>query len=74
MNPEKIIKKAMMTNTAITFIYEAKTGELTQRTVEVKKILAGRFVGYCYLRKGERIFKMDNVLSIQLKKRAETGS
>jgi predicted DNA-binding transcriptional regulator YafY len=54
----------------VEIMYISKTGQVSQRTVSIKDINETTLRAYCHLRKTQRVFKLDNILSINYKKAA----
>jgi predicted DNA-binding transcriptional regulator YafY len=52
-------------------IYLSKNGAITQRRIKVLQIQNGYIRAYCYLRKMNRTFKIDDILSAQLVNKTE---
>ncbi|CAM4108869.1 WYL domain-containing protein [Mesobacillus thioparans] len=48
----------------IDMIYLDDNGNLTQRIVKVLEIQEHYIKAFCFLRKGKRTFKLDNILSV----------
>ncbi|WP_227521510.1 MULTISPECIES: hypothetical protein [Bacillus] len=62
---KKLLEKYFYHNIPIEMIYEARNGELTQRAVRIIHIGDTHLIGFCYLRKTKRTFKIENILSCQ---------
>lgn len=59
---EHILKASIERNMIITIMY-LKSSEVTMRNIRVLEIKEDRIMAYCYLRKENRIFKKENILS-----------
>jgi hypothetical protein len=57
-----ILKASVERNMIITIMY-LKSSEVTIRNIRVLEIKEDRIKAYCYLRKENRIFKKENILS-----------
>ena len=64
---EHYLKISLLEDKKIKIIYQ-KENELTERIIKVKKIQKDKVEAYCYLRKGQRIFKKKNILAVELVK------
>lgn len=49
-------------------MYQGKTG-ITRRKIRIKKIENGKIHAYCYLRERDRVFLLENILSVQLEEK-----
>jgi predicted DNA-binding transcriptional regulator YafY len=49
----------------VTLIYMAKDGSLTKRRVTIDRLTDTSVTGYCYLRKQQRTFRLDQILAMQ---------
>lgn len=61
--------KGLLLRTAITgerleMIYLSAKGDITQRIIKVEKVGEESFRAYCFLKRQQRTFKIDNILSI----------
>lgn len=50
----------------IEIIYHGRDGSITQRRLEVRSIAAGVVRAYCLQREAPRVFRVDNILAVQL--------
>lgn len=55
--------KAIETNYVVDMIYLAKNGDVSKRRIKVLQIDGDLFRAYCYLRRSNRTFKIDNILA-----------
>ncbi|MBP3038049.1 hypothetical protein J9303_00820 [Bacillaceae bacterium Marseille-Q3522] len=69
-----LLKKALLNGTILEMIYLDKKGRLSQRKIKVQSIGNDSFTAYCYSRRQQRIFKIENVLSIDLVRTRKTAS
>lgn len=60
----KLIKMSYENRICIDMIYQSNEGKFTQRIIKVLEIKQDYIRAYCYLRKGERHFKLSNILSV----------
>jgi predicted DNA-binding transcriptional regulator YafY len=54
----------------VEIMYLSNTGEVSQRTITISDIEDSRIKAYCHLRRMQRVFKIENILSINYKKAA----
>jgi hypothetical protein len=59
---EHILIASIERNMIITIMY-LKSSEVTMRNIKVLEIKEDRIMAYCYLRKENRVFKKENILS-----------
>jgi hypothetical protein len=59
---EHILKASLDRGLLITIMY-LKGSEVTMRNIKVLEIKEDRILAYCYLRKENRVFKKENILS-----------
>lgn len=62
-----VINMSLKRQCKVTIIYQKKDS-ITLRNIIVKAIEGSRIKAYCYLRKQNRIFKLENVLAAEIKK------
>ncbi|QYW01734.1 hypothetical protein CPT_Ptah_019 [Stenotrophomonas phage Ptah] len=48
---------------AFAFKYSDRDGAVTERTVEVNRFSAEHIIGYCYLRRCRRTFRIDRIVN-----------
>ena len=48
----------------VTIMYMSKSGEITKRRLKILKIMDTKFYAYCYTKRGQRTFIIDQVLAI----------
>ncbi|MEK9196804.1 transcriptional regulator [Lysinibacillus halotolerans] len=56
--------KVMQRNQLVEMMYIAKNGEITKRRIKVTKVLEDKFNAYCFLKRANRVFCIDNVLAL----------
>jgi hypothetical protein len=59
---EHVLKASLERGLIITIMY-LKNNEITMRNIRVLEIKENRIMAYCYLRKENRVFKKENILS-----------
>ena len=60
-----ILKTSLDRNIIITIIY-LKNNEITESNAKVNKICGDIVKAYCYLRKQNRVFKIENILGASI--------
>lgn len=56
--------KSIERNYILDMMYMAKGGAISKRRIKVMQVGEFSFRAYCYLRKSNRTFKIDNVLAL----------
>lgn len=56
--------KSMKYNESLDMIYIANDGQISKRRIRVLQVGEVSFRAYCFLRKSNRTFKIDNVLAL----------
>ena len=56
--------KSMERNYILDMMYMAKDGAISKRRIKVMQVGEVSFRAYCYLRKSNRTFKIDNILAL----------
>ncbi len=56
--------KSMERNYILDMMYMAKDGAISKRSIKVMQVGEVSFRAYCYLRKSNRTFKIDNILAL----------
>nr|WP_218624887.1 transcriptional regulator [Sporosarcina sp. E16_3] len=51
-------------NHVLDMIYMAKDGAISKRSIKILQVGDVSFRAYCYLRKSNRTFKIDNILAL----------
>ncbi|MBT2678260.1 hypothetical protein J7E38_04555 [Bacillus sp. ISL-35] len=64
-----LLEKSLKENQPVEMIYFAVDNQITQRRIIVKEIRGNYFKAFCFLRNEERLFKVENILSIMPEKR-----
>lgn len=59
-----LFKDSLEMETPIELIYMKDNGEISQRTVIIRKIYEGHILAFCMSKQGTRSFKFDNILSV----------
>lgn len=59
-----LLEKSLKENLAVEMIYLAANNQITQRRIIVKEIHDHYFKAFCFLRKADRLFKKENILSV----------
>lgn len=59
---EHILKASLERNLVITIVY-LKGNDITMRNIRVLELKDDKIKAYCYLRKENRVFKKENILS-----------
>ena len=59
-----LLVKSFKENLAVEMIYLAANNQITQRRIIVKEMHERYFKAYCFLRKADRLFKKENILSV----------
>lgn len=56
--------KSMERNSVLDMMYVAKDGSISKRRIKVIQVDDVSFRAYCYLRKSNRTFEIDNILAL----------
>jgi predicted DNA-binding transcriptional regulator YafY len=59
-----LLEKSLKENLAVEMIYLAANNQITQRRIVVKEMHDRYFKAFCFLRKADRLFKKENILSV----------
>jgi predicted DNA-binding transcriptional regulator YafY len=59
-----LLEKSLKENLALEMIYLAANNQITQRRIIVKVMHDHYFKAFCFLRKADRLFKKENILSL----------
>jgi len=59
-----LLEQSYNENLPVEMIYLAANNQITQRRVIVKELHDRYFKAYCFLRKADRLFKKENILSV----------
>ncbi|PLR97573.1 WYL domain-containing protein [Bacillus sp. T33-2] len=59
-----LLRRAIQTRQPLEMIYLSGGNEITQRKVIIKELKGSYAKAFCYLRNENRLFKLDNILSI----------
>lgn len=64
-----LLEKSFQENLTVEMIYLAANNQITHRRIIVKEMHERYFKAYCFLRKAERLFKKENILSVMPERR-----
>ncbi|MBS4220885.1 hypothetical protein KHA96_21540 [Bacillus sp. FJAT-49711] len=64
----KLLTESLTSGVRLEMIYLSDKKIVTQRKIKVLAIDDASFKAFCYLRGGQRFFKIDNILSIAVEK------
>jgi predicted DNA-binding transcriptional regulator YafY len=59
-----LLKKSLQGNQPVEMIYLATNNKITQRRIIVKELRGNYFKAFCFLRNEDRLFKVENILSV----------
>ncbi|MBT2639261.1 MULTISPECIES: hypothetical protein [unclassified Bacillus (in: firmicutes)] len=59
-----LLEQSFNENLPVEMIYLAANNQITQRRVIVKELHDRYFKAYCFLRKADRLFKKEHILSV----------
>jgi len=57
----------------VEIIYLDRSNNITQRRIQIRSVRAGVIEAYCYDRQAPRVFRIENILAVQLIKQANAG-
>ncbi|MFD1735370.1 hypothetical protein ACFSCX_02215 [Bacillus salitolerans] len=70
MNPfYSALNRCFLDQQPVELIYQSISGEMTHRTIMIRKMTPTFIQGYCLLRKTTRTFSLQNILSISTKQK-----
>lgn len=58
------VGKLMKYSDHVEMIYMTNDGTISQRRIKILKVNRGAIQAYCYLRKANRTFKIENILAL----------
>ena len=61
---KNMLKSAVVSRKVLEMIYQDCMGNISQRRIKVLSVNEESFRAYCYTRKQQRTFKVNNVLSV----------
>ncbi|MEN8702451.1 hypothetical protein [Bacillus infantis] len=61
---DRLLKWSLLEEKCVDMIYMSEKGAITQRIIRVLSDRGDYIKAYCYFRKGERLFKRENILSV----------
>lgn len=64
-----LLEKSLYENLTVEMIYLAANNQITHRKIIVKEIHDHYFKAFCLLRKADRLFKKENILSVMPERR-----
>ncbi|MBH0171000.1 hypothetical protein [Fictibacillus sp. 18YEL24] len=67
---KSFLSRCHLNKIPVEIMYISNNGQVSQRTVSIKAINETTLKAYCHLRKTQRVFKLDNILSVNYKKAA----
>lgn len=59
-----LLERALQSGEVLELMYISNENEITYRNIKVINLTEDSFQGYCFLRRQQRFFKFDNILSI----------
>ncbi|MGG3801810.1 hypothetical protein [Metabacillus fastidiosus] len=69
-----LLLRAVSNDDVLEMIYQDNKGIISQRKIKVLTLKEDSFRAFCYSRKQQRTFKLDNVLSIGPAERVKRGA
>ncbi|KZE65618.1 hypothetical protein AWM68_20670 [Fictibacillus phosphorivorans] len=67
---KKFLLRCQLDHKPVEIMYLSNSGQISQRIISIKEINETTIRAYCHLRKTQRVFKLDNILSVNYKKAA----
>lgn len=67
---KSFLTKSYLNKIPVEIMYISNNGQISQRTISIQDINETTIRAYCHLRKTQRVFKLDNILSVNYKKAA----
>ena len=67
---KSFLSRCQLNKIPVEIMYISNNGQVSQRTISIKDINEVTFRAYCHLRKTQRVFKLENVLSVNYKNAA----
>jgi predicted DNA-binding transcriptional regulator YafY len=67
---KNFLSRCHLNKMPVEIMYITNNGQVSQRTISIKDINETTIRAYCHLRKTQRVFKVENILSINYKKAA----
>jgi predicted DNA-binding transcriptional regulator YafY len=64
---KNFLLRCQLNNRPVEIMYISNSGEISQRTITIKDIRVHTIQAYCHLKRTYRIFKLDNILSVNYK-------
>ncbi|MFC0473403.1 WYL domain-containing protein [Halalkalibacter kiskunsagensis] len=66
---KRVLTRSIENGVKLLMIYQAADGAMSQRIIQVKSYNERHVIAYCYYRRNTRMFRLDRILSLQLKSR-----
>jgi predicted DNA-binding transcriptional regulator YafY len=63
-----LLTKSLKENMPVEMIYLAANNQITHRRIIVKELRGNYFKAFCFLRNEDRLFKIENILSVMPEK------
>jgi predicted DNA-binding transcriptional regulator YafY len=67
---KSFLSRCHLNKIPVEIMYISNNGQVSQRTISIKDINETTLRAYCHLRKTQRVFKLENILSINYKRAA----
>ncbi|MBH0166291.1 hypothetical protein IHV12_15315 [Fictibacillus sp. 7GRE50] len=67
---ENFLLRCHINQKPVEIMYISDSGKISQRTITIREIENTKIKGYCHLRRTLRVFKLENILSINYKRAA----
>ncbi|QQZ07852.1 hypothetical protein [Heyndrickxia vini] len=68
-----IFQYALNTGQKLEIIYISKLNQFSQRKIKVLSVGEDSISAFCYLRNNRRVFKLENILSVEICKKFDMG-
>jgi predicted DNA-binding transcriptional regulator YafY len=65
---KNFLSRCHLNKIPVEIMYITNNGQVSQRIISINNISERTIRAYCHLRKTQRVFKLDNVLSVNYKK------
>ncbi|RSD29444.1 hypothetical protein [Mesobacillus subterraneus] len=63
-----LLARSLKEHIPVEMIYLAANNQITQRRIIVKEMRGSYFKAFCFLRNDDRLFKLENILSVMPEK------
>jgi predicted DNA-binding transcriptional regulator YafY len=67
---KNFLLRCQLNQKPVEIMYLSNSGEVSQRTITIRDIHDSKIKAYCHLRRTQRVFKLENILSINYKRAA----